>query len=109
MKKELMFFFMANLVRADTGLPINIWVSPRLDKYKPRIYVQKDYKKELSTNIFSISISDNPKVHGNPGSIKDSDIEKVKEFVRINKQLLLDHWNGVEEDIVKVILSFKKV
>ena len=109
MKKEFLFYYMANLVPKDSGLRMNIHITPKFGKKSPCICIQKDYNKILSANIFSITVEEVPRVIGKIGKIKKVDIEKAKKFIRLNKQLLLDYWNGKESDLVFIITNLKKV
>ena len=44
--------------------------------------------------MFSVTISDEPKIFGNTGEIKAKDQKKAIQFVKENKDLLLDIWKG---------------
>ena len=106
------FYEMANLTKEDTGLPYIIWITPSSGKEKhwARIKVQKKYGEKAINDMFSITISDNPEIIGNQdvGEIKIKDIEKIKNFIKKNKNALLSVWNDeVAPD--EIINNFIKV
>ncbi|HDY89484.1 MAG TPA: hypothetical protein ENH82_15395 [bacterium] len=87
---------MANVRTEETGLPMVIYIRPRSKyiKHGPSIRVSKIYGNNISSSgLFSITISDNPKVtHKRTGDIEPKDIESVKEFIRKNQEPLFDLW-----------------
>ena len=103
-------FPFAILVQEITGLPIVIWISSNMGSRGPRIKAQNSYsKKVVSDGLFVVTIEDEPRVVGDPSVVKKKDVELVREFVRINKGVLLDYWNEREIDLVKIIGKFEKV
>jgi hypothetical protein len=88
---------MANIRPADTGLTMCIYVSDKdnvRSQHRARIKVSKTYGDKISkSNLFVITVSDNPEVIGNTGDIKEKDIKEVKNFIIKNKQVLIDYWN----------------
>lgn len=99
---------MANLVPIDTGLPMAVYVSDKSGvPHGARLKVSKFYGGKIDKgNLFTITISDNPTVIGkNTGNIKLKDIELVKSFIVLNKDLLLQYWNfdiGIGEVLRKL-------
>jgi len=88
---------MANIRPANTGLTMCIYVSDKenvASNNSARLAVSKTYGDKISkSNLFTMTISDNPEVIGNTGDIKEKDIKEVKNFILRNKQSLLDYWN----------------
>ena len=110
MGKKATLFEMANVRKNRTGLPMIIWISPKYANHGARIKVQKTYGNNVDFgNTFSLTVEDNPRVFGNTGEIKQSDIELAKEFVKLNKQALLDYWTGAEEDTANAIFNLVRV
>lgn len=64
----------------------------------PCIYVSKTTKNDLPNleDLFSVIIPPDPYygplVHGDPGEITESDLQKVYDFVMLNRQTLLVFW-----------------
>lgn len=107
---EESIFEMANIVQEYTGLPMIIWISPKMSNHGPRIKAQNDYSnKVLSNKLFSITIEDSPRVIGDTGKLEKKDLELIKRFVIDNRSVLMDYWNGIEIDLFKVIKRFKKI
>lgn len=100
---------MANLIKKDTKLPCIIYISDRRGiNHGPRIKVNKDYSDHWIGNSFSITISDNPIIVGDPGKIKISDIEMIKDWILLNKTILLQYWKE-EIGIVDFVKNMKYV
>ena len=85
----------ATLRKKDTGLPVNIWIDDMAWKntgHWKKIKFQPDTENRADTDTFiPMSIEDNPRVlMDNPQiTIDAKKLEQVKQFVRINKNLLL--------------------
>ena len=85
----------ATLHKKDTGLPVNIWIDDMAWKqtsHWKRIKFQPDKVDRSDTRTFiPMSIEDDPQIKAkNPKlSINSSELEQIKQFVRINKDLLL--------------------
>lgn len=94
---------MANIKPSTTGLPMYIYVSDGSGfVHGPRIKVSKLYGKMSKSDLFTVTIENNPKIIGSVGDISKQDIIKVKDFVIRNKDLLLKYWNSVidTEDLI---------
>jgi hypothetical protein len=94
---------MANISKTSTRLPCKIYISDRLGvNHGPRIKVNADYSDKWSGNSFTITISDTPTVIGNTYKVKESDIEEIKDWILLNKDILLKYWKE-EIDTVQFI------
>jgi hypothetical protein len=103
-------FEMANVVKEQTGLPFIIWISPKMSSHGARIKVQGDYSNKLRKDLlFTVTISDEPKVIGDTGELSESDINLAKEFVKLNMEVLLDYWNEVDVNLASIFSKLKKV
>ena len=105
----MILFEMANIIQEDSGLPMIIYISPKSAGLSPQVRVQKDYSSNISTDLFSITIENRPKVIGDTGEIKKSDIKLVKDWVKINTGLLTDYWTGKEHSTKKVLNELIKL
>jgi len=90
---EKQFFEMSNLTPEDTGLPFIIWISPKSGKEGHWARIKVEYNNKL----YSMSIDDNPewKIKDHikiPVPIKQT--KKIIDFVKQNKNILLDYWNS---------------
>jgi hypothetical protein len=99
---------MSNLRQQTTGLPMIMWISDGKEiNHGPRIKLQMDYSTKLNKfNLASVTISDNPRI--TQGSLSKSDLKIVKDFILLNKDVLLSHWNG-ENSSEELILGIKKI
>jgi hypothetical protein len=102
-------FEMANLRQNSTGLPMVIWVSEKgHTQHGPRIKVSKTHSYRANiTNSVSISISNEPEIVAGEG-LSNKDFELVKKYIKLNKDVLLDYWDG-EIDTAELIGRLVKV
>lgn len=110
---SLDLYEMANVRPNRTGLKMTIYISPRMPsiKHGPRIKVSKHYGERVSSDFFSIAFNDKgiiEVVHKDTGNIKQLDVERVIEFVRINLVTLLDLWYD-RIDSTDAVLQLKTV
>jgi hypothetical protein len=90
---------MAGLRKSDSGLPVNLWLDDskwytKAGHWK-RIKFQGDHGNNVNTgNLYSMTISENPVIMPPDAEIKiklsSREIEKIKQFVRLNYKLLSD-------------------
>lgn len=89
---------MANYKANELNLPVNIWIDgPREMKHGKRIKAQNNYSTNFTPgDLISITIADEPKIGKTYKkiNIKNKDIEKLKQWIKINKQVLEDYANG---------------
>lgn len=84
---------MANLPSSLTGIDGVIFVSTRMGPHGPRVkYYQRAGRAQPS---FSVSIADVPTVIANslPQRVANAMAPRVAEWVRLNRQELLEFWN----------------
>lgn len=107
--RRLNFFELANLKTKTTSLPMNIFISTKgSSPHGPRIKVQSNYStRTQETEFFTLTISNEPEVIGDPKDIKIKDIELVKSFILANKRALIRYWND-EIDTAEVLSILKK-
>ena len=99
----------ANFRKSELGLPVNIYVGDKdgVPPY-PTIKAQADYNYDFDKlNVLIITIEKNPAVKGDTRKLKQRDIEKVKDLVKINFEVLLKYWN-LEIDIFELVSGLKK-
>ena len=83
---------MANFKGNELNLPVNIWVDgPREMKHGKRIKLQNNYSTNFMTgDLITLTISENPTLGKtfNKIKIKNKDIEKVRQWIIQNKNIL---------------------
>lgn len=87
-------------------LPVNIWVSVdiKTKHNTPRIKFQNNKSDRLTdiNDLIPMSISDKPQILGSnlpKINLSSTDINKIKMFVKKNKDLLLQFWNQEIDEI----------
>ena len=92
---------MVNLHQEDTGIDTIIWVDHKWPNQKPFIMALTSLGK------VSISIEDEPKVL-EPDILTD-DISAVIQWIRLNKDVLLDYWNEELYPTAKLLQQINKL
>lgn len=89
-------FDFSNFGTKATGLPMIIWIRCLGKSSVPIIYVKNEYDRTPGIEpTFAMSIDDEPVItSGDTGEIKESDINKVKKWIMLNKKALIRHWNA---------------
>ena len=95
---------MANIFPRTSGLPFIVRLSHKSGKEGHWARV----KVEVDNNSYSVSISDNPEWIHKPKNVSEKKLNEVIEWIILNKQTLLDHWNG-KIDSTELGLNLKKL
>ena len=87
---------MANLRPRRTGLPMTIWVQEPSDdtrtQHGPRIKAGRQHGDRFDpADSVTVTVEENPKIIGI--GLRNHDQRLVREFVRANREPLLDLWN----------------
>ena len=105
--EEELLFEMSNLVPERTGLKHIIWVSTQTgrERHGPRVKLKIDHK------WYSFSIEEYPKLFGKYQiPIGSKELSKVKQFISINRNILLEFWNAKGlMDPVEMIEKLEKI
>lgn len=99
---------MANVGRKRTGLPVTVWISQGTGlPYGPRVKANcEPGDLAPSEKIFIVSIESEPKILlGKPA--KKEYATKVREWVSLNKALLLSYWSGESWETSEVLNALK--
>ena len=94
---------MTSLRPDETGLPMHINISVAQPLEFPCIKVNKTTTKELPVleNMFSVDIPADPYyrplVRGDLGEITQTELQRVYEFIMLNRETLLVIWYQLEE------------
>lgn len=88
-QKEMMFWAMGNIGEKHIRLSVDLCVFSKFDENQPRI---KLAKKTKDNYIFLCDIYiDSLNVEGDC-KINSKELEKVKQWVKVNQKVLLDLW-----------------
>ena len=89
---------MSNFHGSEFNLPVNIWIDgPRNLKHGRRIKIQNNYSDQFhEEDLISMTISDEPKLGKvfKKIRISDKDLEKVKSWIILNRDILLEYTEG---------------
>lgn len=90
---------MADIDKQQSNLPVIVWANgPRNMKHGFRIKFQNSYSNhDDGSQMIPMTISDNPQIPKSVHTklkIKERDLEKVKQWVILNKQALLKYAKG---------------
>lgn len=91
-KEQEILFEMSNLIKSDTGLNYKIWIQVKTGKEKHWARI----KVEVNSELIPISISDNPEImiKAKQDIIDSKNLNQIKKWIIINKDLLLEYWNS---------------
>lgn len=90
---EFLMYEMASLSPKVTGVPLAIFVSPRMGQHGPRIKVGLKPSDFKSGNTLSLTISDNPEVVAGTVKLDKHSLEIARQWIILNKDILLRFWN----------------
>jgi hypothetical protein len=87
-------FLMVNLYPRRTGLPMTVWAGPRgKARHAPRIKVNMAHGDRMDLDNTAV-VGLLPSPHLITGSLSLQDLDAVLAWVALNKDALLEHWNG---------------
>jgi len=89
---------MSNYSGRELGLPVNIRIDvPRNLKHRKRIKVQNNYSNRFhEEDLITLTISESPQLGRTFKKVRISakDLDKVKSWIVLNKDLLLEYAEG---------------
>lgn len=91
----------ATLVKEDTGVNAVILVNHGYPEQNPVVFAQFD-----DIEVF-VSISDKPEIIGNPEV--ELSMSNVIDWVKLNKELLLEYWNDNLYPTSKMINNIRRM
>ena len=110
--QETALWEMANLKKSRTGLPVMIYISGNKSSRGPRIKFFDSYSDTLGDNydlLIPLTVSKDPQIPiEHELNIKKQDLDKVKQWVIKNYDLLLALYNE-EIDEIEAALKQQKI
>lgn len=103
---------MARVSRKESGINVVIFASRSeyvSGRHWARIKVSNVPRTFSKSDNFSVSITDNPGVISGKSKLKNSELESVIDWVKLNKKVLLDYWNNVYESDADFLADLIKV
>ena len=63
-----------------------------------------------ASELFAMTIEEDPRIIKKPGKMRVSDIMKVQQFIQANRELLLNYWHQEPPlDTVDILLKLTKI
>jgi hypothetical protein len=99
-------FEFANISPKRTGLPFVIWISPSMcADHDVRVHVSYDTRVGRS-DLIPVALRPEVQIVGD-GTLKDGDLDLLKQWVDLNFDLILDHWEGRIEGSLEALTLIK--
>ena len=88
-------FFAINLAGRTTGLPMNIWLSPRGQAgHTARIWVQVNHREQFDIDHVAVVSVEEAPPQVIEGRLSAFDLSRVRRYIALNRAAILDHWVG---------------
>lgn len=101
------------LRKESTNLPVNLWIDEihNRKRYPSRLVFQNNTSNVFTgvKDLIPISVEDDPKVllEGFTPKISSSDLQAVKSFISINKEIILKYMNDPDFEMIAFITAMK--
>jgi hypothetical protein len=100
------FFHMANLYPKHTGLPFVVWISVKGGaRHDARVMVSV-HSKAQPDELISVAIR--PEIRVVEGTMSQEHLAALTEWIELNREMLLQYWNG-DIDTVDAVSMILKV
>jgi hypothetical protein len=99
-------FEMANVYPEDTGLPFVVWISP---KGRARHDARVKVARTDTATEFIASLSVRPEVRVMAGDLPAGDLALAAQWIELNREALLDYWDGVVVQTKHVLAALKPI
>ncbi|MGH6950561.1 MAG: DUF4160 domain-containing protein [Vitreimonas sp.] len=83
-------YLMSNVQPDESGLPFVVYISERQGPHDVRVKVAGGPKAPP----FVASVSVRPTVEIVAGKLSNSDLALVRQWIELNRQVIIDHWEG---------------
>jgi hypothetical protein len=78
---------MSNVQPADSGLPFVVYISEKQGRHDVRVKVGKPPN-------FTASVSVRPSVEVVAGALSNRELELVRQWIELNREVIVAHWDG---------------
>ena len=104
--KDLLFL-MSNLTSKYTGLPFVVWISPPGGaKHDVEVKVSTS-ARALPSEMASVAIR--PDVHVVGGSLSPQQLEPLRRWIDLNREVLIKFWDGEIDDSRDALMALKSI
>jgi hypothetical protein len=95
------FFLMSNLPPRFTGLPFMVWISPRgYARHDVRVKVSRSHKVKKGEFV---TVSVHPQVVVLRGELRRGELELLRKWIELNREVLVRFWDGDIPDTLEVL------
>ena len=94
---EQELYEMARVREADSGIPVEIYVStqqPVMGRHGPRIKISNVKNTFSDSDNFALEISKNPVLRAGKMKLKSSEFEDIVDWVKLNYEPLMKYWKN---------------
>lgn len=86
---------MTNLYPRTTGLPMVVWAAPSYGAgHGARIKVMQRYGQQMDPGDLAV-VALQPQPHVVAGRLSAADLQLVTQWLALNRDAVLDHWNAL--------------
>jgi hypothetical protein len=101
-------FLMSNLRPKRTGLPFVVWISQQQGDAQSGVWVKVSrHLVAIPSDMATVAIS--PTVHVIEGTMNASDLVSLTEWVELNRDVLVKHWDGEIADSKEAIDAIQPI
>jgi len=101
-----LFFDIANIYPKHTGLPFVVWISVKGGaRHDARVKVSL-HPRAQPDELISVAIR--PEIRVVEGSMSQEHLAALAEWIELNREMLLNYWNG-DIDTVDAVSMMQKV
>jgi hypothetical protein len=100
------FFLMVNVSPKSSGLPFVVWFGPKADaRHDARVKVGQAAK----ALPLRASVSVRPTVNIVAGDLSAADLAKLRQWIDLNRDVILGHWDGTIEYSEDVLAALRPI
>lgn len=98
-------FRVTPLILKDSNLPATIYLRIRSlnSKRSAMIMVSNNCGVGFSNDHFALSIADHPEIIGGTCKLETNELARVKNWIILNKNHLIDYWNEKETSTLHLL------
>jgi len=83
-------YLMSNVQPDESGLPFVVYISQKQGAHDVRVKVAAG----VTVPPFVASVSVRPTIEVVAGDLSNRDLSLVRQWIELNKQIIIDHWEG---------------
>jgi hypothetical protein len=101
------FYFASSLPSSFTGLPFLVWISPKgYARHDVRVKVSRSHQVKRGEFI---TVSVRPEVKVLRGELTSTELELLREWIDLNREVLVRFWEGDIQDTLDVLAKLRSL